>query len=106
MTISIHRWLLPVMFALLALMLSMHQAGAAVHVAEHGIGAVAVGSDRHDTPDPFHATTCCTIAFGVAAPDVVLAFSPASTIRFAVDPGRTNGYSYPRSKHFRPPRLV
>lgn len=104
MTIAINRWLLPLVFALLSLMLSMHQAAAAVRSDEHCARAVVLGEVGHDSPGLLHSTTCCTSASGVVAPDGTTAFVKAGGLRFALDAGWKDAYRNPGSKHFRPPR--
>ncbi|SMQ68464.1 hypothetical protein SAMN06295905_1582 [Devosia lucknowensis] len=101
-----HRLLLPVLFGVIALMMSVHQA-AAFGLAEDPAHAHASEiTSEHDVSHPLHAPSCCTLAFGIPAPDFTAAFEAvAAPIAGSVSDDVSTSLDL-FSKHFRPPRLA
>lgn len=99
--------LVVVLFALLPLMLTTHLSGASDHAGTHDHGAfVMQAPDLSDAPDPFHATGCCTLSFGLSPTLVQAAFSPVYRPLFMLVASEPGGFLNFRTKHFRPPRTV
>lgn len=91
---------------MIALVLSVHQAGALEH--EHCAGVETVNhADAHDPKDTeygAHPIACCAIAVGMAIGHSDAEFFGLRKSRFAAEAADLPLYSYLRSKHFRPPR--
>jgi len=99
--------LMVVLFALLPLMLSTHLSGATDHVCTHDHGALVMqAADVSDVPDPFHATGCCTLSFGLFATAAQAAFSSVYRPLFMLVASEPCGFLNFRTKHFRPPRTA
>ena len=107
MTVAFRRGLLPPLFAILALVVTMHQANAIEHV--DATSHAAVHLERladHEVGHPLHAAGCCTMIFGMVAPDYTTAYSDIEGIPFTLIKDETQAHLQFRSKHFRPPRLA
>jgi hypothetical protein len=106
MNLRFRRGLLPVLCAMIALILSVHQAGALEH--EHCVGVETVArADAHDPKDTeygAHPIACCAIAVGMAISHSDAEFFGLLRSRFAAEAADLLLYPHLRSKHFRPPR--
>ncbi|ODT64892.1 MAG: hypothetical protein ABS75_33680 [Pelagibacterium sp. SCN 63-23] len=108
MTIALHRGLLPVLFCIVTLVLSMHSATAFEHAPKMQ-PLLVVAADPHDqqaASNEMHSVTCCSLAVGLPAQgfDAV----PYGTLRaaFAIRVADIAGHPRLSSEHYRPPRLV
>lgn len=97
---------LTVLFAMIALMLTVHQARAVEHAPRIGIevGVHALAQGQHDAQDPWHSIGCCSVTVALSAPVFVAVFYGGSRGGFDIDVGDLALYTHLRSKHFRPPR--
>lgn len=104
--IRYHRELLAILFAALALVLSVHQASAACHEGKSTTDVVnAEPHGVQNSQDAFHSVGCCSASVGVGAAEFYGIFYAASQI-YSLDGGGDAVYPHTQSKHFRPPRPV
>lgn len=101
------RRLLTVLFAVIALVLSMHQVTAASHVtAIPSQIAIHVDSDDQQNADhPMHSIGCCSFAIVLTIPEHACYLFGQWGCEFigpAPDMAVQSGF---RSEHFRPPRV-
>lgn len=104
-TTGLKRGLLPTLFAIIALMLFMHQPIANEYAPNSSLvdchAEVQVHQDAHH---PVHSSGCCTSMAGIAVPDFGTVFYGGDLPGFAPHAVYAGGYLQFRSKHFRPPR--
>jgi hypothetical protein len=108
MEFRFRRGLLPALFVMIALMLSVHQASASEHAHCIGIETVAHTSAHGpmDAEDGTRAIVCCAFAVGLTIAASDLEFYGMLRSRFTVEAASVVLYPHLRSKHFRPPRLA
>ena len=100
-----HRRLLPVLFAIVALMLSVHQAVAFGHVDVVPHEASVEIHFGHEADHPLHLQGCCTQVFGASMPDYVAAFKGVpESVSARIRDDRNRALEL-LAQHFRPPRL-
>lgn len=107
MTVTLRRGLMPVLFALVALLLSVHQSNAAAYMADDSHSAVHL--DIHAGDDDSHLVhlmSCCSISSVILAIGAFPIFYDTERPSFSVAPADMDPGRHLRAKHFRPPRQV
>ncbi|WP_162783847.1 hypothetical protein [Devosia naphthalenivorans] len=105
MSIGFRRGLLPILFAMIALVFCVHQSGASDHAPGNADVLVAQldGDGQNHAQHPFHSTGCCALSAGIPSQEFDGVFY-LGRIDFAFDAGGAIPSPDHRSKHFRPPR--
>lgn len=107
MTVGFRSGLLPILFAVIALLLNVQQASAAVQAPNTSIGVIHV--DQHAEQKErcaLHVAACCSMSMGtvaLASFDIAyLHYRPA----FDLDAGSSPFFANRPSEQFRPPRQL
>lgn len=107
MTTGFRSGLLPILFAVIAMLLNVQLANAAVPATNTPIGMIHV--DQHAEQNErcaWHVTACCSMSMGTVAitsSDIAyLEYRPA----FEIDAGSSSVNASRPSQQFRPPRQV
>tara|TARA_R110002020_G_scaffold25225_18_gene82199 strand:+ start:4765 stop:5088 length:324 start_codon:yes stop_codon:yes gene_type:complete len=107
MIVGFRSGLLPILFAVIALLLNVQQANAAVQAPNTSIGMIHV--DQHAEQNErcaLHITACCSMSMGMVAFSsfgiAYLDYRPA----FDLDAGSSPSFANRPSEQFRPPRQV
>ena len=106
MTARFHPVLLPLLFVLIAMTVSMPHANAVEHSHLDCIGMAERG-DAYVPPDEhaIHGTVCCAAIAPMLA-ESATGFHGGSIDRFSLHAADMAPTSHLRSKHYRPPRPV
>jgi hypothetical protein len=107
MTVTLRRGLLPVLFALFALLLSVHQSNAAAYMADDAHSAVHLDIHAgYDDSHPVHSISCCSMSSVILTIGAFTVFYDTERPSFSVAPADMDPGRHLRAKHFRPPRLA
>jgi hypothetical protein len=108
MTIAIYRGLLPVLFCVISLVLSVHPATAFLHAPTMPPILVLEphGHDQQAASHAMHSVSCCSLAAALPASEFGVVLYAAPRAAFAIRASDVAIHPGIKSEHYRPPRLA